>query len=344
MKIIVRVFAAALAIVLIAVVAVWFSPALQDRLLVRLTQQAFSATAPRPYDGLQVFMCGTSSPLPAPGRAQACVAVTAGADLYLVDAGARSPHNFSLAGVPLDNLRAILLTHFHSDHIAAIGDFNLLSWVAGRPQPLQVIGPEGVAQVVNGFNQAYAQDSGYRTAHHGAALMPPHLSHLQPRTIEPGIVLDREGLIITAFAVDHAPIEPAVGYRFDYRGRSVVVSGDSVATPSLRHAAAGADLLLHDAISLPIVQALEAGARAAGLERQAKIFHDIQDYHASTDAVYALAEEAGVGQLGIYHFIPPPRNALFGIMFRRNAPRGVLFTEDAMRIDLPAGGRDIEVH
>lgn len=344
MRPLIYVLAAVLALVLVAAGAVLIFPALQDRLLARFAEQAFSTQRPPPYDGLQVFMCGTSSPLPAPDRAQACVAVTAGADLYLVDAGARSPHTFNLAGVPLDNLRAILLTHFHSDHIAAIGDFNLLSWVGGRPQPLQVIGPQGVAQVADGFNLAYAQDSAYRTAHHGAALMPPHLSRLQPRTIEPGVVLDKDGLTITAFTVDHAPIEPAVGYRFDYRGRSVVVSGDSVAAPSLRQAAEGADLLLHDAISLPIVRTMEAGARAAGRERQAKILYDIQDYHASTDSVYALAQEAGVGRLGLYHFVPPPRNALLEIIFRRDAPPGVLFTEDAMRISLPAGRKDIEVH
>ena len=320
------------------------STTVQDALLRGMVGAAFSRTPEEPLDGLRVFMCGTSSPLPAPDRAQACVAVTAGEHLYLVDAGARSPQTFSLAGVPLTNLRGIFLTHFHSDHIAAIGDFNLLSWVAGRPEPLEIIGPVGVDQVTAGFNQAYAQDSTYRIAHHGEALLPPHLSQLRPRAVEPGIVLERDGLVVTAFAVNHEPVSPAFGYRFDYRGRSLVVSGDTVADDRLRQAAEGADLLLHDAISLPIVQALEAGAREAGLDRQVTIFADIQTYHASVKDVYALSEQAGVGKLALYHFVPAPRNALFREIYRRDIPSDVVFTEDAMRFDLPAGSKEIEVN
>ena len=319
------------------------STTVQDVLLRGMVGAAFSRTPEEPLDGLRVFMCGTSSPLPAPDRAQACVAVTAGEHLYIVDAGARSPQTFNSAGVPLTNLRGIFITHFHSDHIAAIGDFNLQSWVAGRPEPLEVIGPIGVGEVAAGFNQAYAQDTAYRIAHHGEALLPPHLSQLRPRVIEPGVVLERDGLVVTAFTVNHEPVKPALGYRFDYRGRSLVVSGDTVVDDSLRQAAEGADLLLHDAISLPIVQAFEAGAREAGLGRQATIFADIQTYHAATEDVYALAEQANVGQLALYHFVPAPSNALFREIFRRNIPSDVVFTEDAMQFDLPAGSKKIKV-
>ena len=88
------------------------------------------------FDGLKITLCGTSSPLPAPGRAQACVAVETPEHLYLIDAGSGSAATANLAGIPTAKLRAILLTHFHSDHISDIGDFNLNSWVAGRPAPL----------------------------------------------------------------------------------------------------------------------------------------------------------------------------------------------------------------
>ena len=113
------------------------------------------ASAGTTYDGLKITLCGTSSPLPAPGRAQACVAVETPKHLYLVDAGSGSAATANLAGVPTEKLRGILLTHFHSDHISDIGDFNLNSWVAGRPQPLQVIGPDGVDRIVEGLNITY---------------------------------------------------------------------------------------------------------------------------------------------------------------------------------------------
>jgi ribonuclease Z len=331
-------------IVLIAVVlAVVYALAIntrigQDLLLDRLIAAAMrAAPEPPPEGGLRVFMCGTSSPLPAPGRAQACVAVMADDRLYLVDAGAGSPAVATLGGLPLENLRAILLTHFHSDHIAAVPDFALNSWVAGRPQPLEVVGPEGVERVVAGFNDAYALDGGYRVTHHGADLLPPALHDLVPRTIEPGVIVDEGGLVIRAFEVDHRPVEPAVGYRFDYGGRSVLITGDTVMTPGVINAAKGVDLMLADALSLPIVQAMERAAGDAGAARRAKIFHDIQDYHASVWSLGDAAAEAGVGRLALYHLVPPPRNALMENVFLREVPEGTVLTEDGMIFDLPAG-------
>lgn len=335
---------AALAIVSAGFIAMVGTERGQDLVLARIAVATMSSDdEAAPYDGIRVFMCGTSSPLPAPDRAQACVAIAIGDRLYLVDAGAGSARVASLAGLPLQNLRAVLLTHFHSDHIAAVPDFNLNSWVAGRAEPLAVIGPEGVNDVVEGLNQAYALDRDYRVAHHGADLLPPELGIMQPIAIEPGVILDEFGLIVRAFLVDHAPIAPAVGYRFDYLGRSVVVSGDTIATASLEEASANADLLLHDAISVPIISTLAAAAATAGRDRPAKILHDILDYHASTTDLVGLAERAGVRQLALYHLIPPPQNMLMERMFRRGLPSSVLLTEDAMVFELPANSTAIDV-
>ena len=137
--------------------------------------------------------------LPAPGRAQACVAVETPDHLYIVDAGSGSAATAQLSGIPLGKLRGILLTHYHSDHISDIGDFNLNSWVAGRPAPLQIIGPEGVGRIVEGLNITYELDRGYRVAHHGAELLNPELGILQSRTIEEGVIVDEDELRITAF-------------------------------------------------------------------------------------------------------------------------------------------------
>ena len=120
------------------------------------------------FEGLKVTLCGTSSPIPAPGRAQACVAIETPDHLFIVDAGSGSAATAQLANIPQDKLRGILITHYHSDHISDIGDFNLNSWVAGRQAPLLVIGPEGADRVVDGLNMAYELDRGYRVAHHGA--------------------------------------------------------------------------------------------------------------------------------------------------------------------------------
>ena len=155
-----------------------------------------------------------------------------------------STDNVNLLRLPTARLDGLLLTHFHSDHIAEIYEVNLGSWVNGRPAPLTVFGPRGVDEVVEGINVSYRQDRIYRVGHHGEALLPPALGVLAHKTIEPGVILDDGQLKITAYVGEHPPIEPAVGYRFDYRGRSVVISGDSNVSDSTRQITEGADLLL----------------------------------------------------------------------------------------------------
>lgn len=302
-----------------------------------------NATIDTDFDGFKVTMCGTSSPIAAEGRAQACVAVETPEHLYLVDAGSGSATVANLTGIPMAKLRGILVTHFHSDHISDIGDHNLYSWVAGRPAPLQIIGPEGVGKLVDGLNIAYELDRGYRVAHHGEELLDPELGVLESMQINEGVILEQDGLSITAFEVSHPPIEPAFGYRFDYEGRSVVVSGDSLVTDTIIEMSDGADLVLHDAMMLRVVQTLEGFSRTAGNIRIATVLHDIQDYHANTDDLQRLVDSANIGQLALYHLVPSPRNALALTAFSNAVPEGALLTEDGMVFSLPAGSEAITV-
>lgn len=295
------------------------------------------------FDGLKITLCGTSSPIPAPGRAQACVAVETPEHLYIIDAGSGSAATANLSAVPMGKLRGILITHFHSDHISDIGDFNLNSWVAGRPEPLQIIGPTGVERIVDGFNMAYELDRGYRVAHHGAELLNPELGTLQSKTIGEGVIVDQDGLRITAFEVSHPPIEPAFGYRLDYGGRSVVISGDSLVTDKIVEISNGADVVLHDAMSLQLVRGAEGMARTTGNTRLATVLQDIQDYHATTEDLNRLISEAEIGQLALYHLVPAPRNAMALRAFSNDIPEGALLTEDGMVISLPAGSEEIGI-
>ena len=300
----------------------------------------FSDTA---FEGLKITLCGTASPLPAPGRAQACIAVETPDHLYVVDAGSGSAATAQLSGVPLNKMRGILVTHYHSDHISDIGDFNLNSWVAGRPTPLQIIGPDGVDRVVEGLNIAYELDRSYRVAHHGAGLLRPELGVLQSRTIGEGIIEDKDGLRITAFEVSHPPIEPAYGYRLDYGGRSVVISGDTLVTDKIIGLSDGADVVLHDAMALQLVQGAETLSRRSGNTRLATVLHDIQDYHATTADLVRLADEADIGLLALYHLVPAPRNAMAIAAFNGDLPDGAVITEDGMVILLPANSDEIMV-
>ncbi len=340
-----RIATALVVVAAVGAIVYWFATQTrvgQDLVLERMLSTLIEGQEPLDPDSLHVFVCGSASPLPAPGRAQACIAIVAGDDLFLVDAGSGSAQVTMLGRLPVASMRAIFLTHYHSDHIGAIGDHNINSWAAGRSAPLQIVGPEGVEEVVAGFNRAFAMDAAYRTQHHGMALMPPEFGLLAARTIEPGLVHDEDGLRIRAFAVDHAPVAPAFGYRFDYRGRSVVVTGDTVVVPSLVAAAEGVDLLLTDALAEHLVLAL-ARANEQANPRGAQILRDVLDYHAHTDDLVALAERAGVGQLALYHLVPAPANAFMEDVFRRGLPDDVILTVEGMRFELPVGSDEVRV-
>jgi ribonuclease Z len=320
-------------------------PAVQDRLIERGTAAiAKRGATPFPESkSLRVYVCGSASPL-GMGQAQACIAVITPEHFYLIDSGVGSTDNVNRLGLPMNRLQGLLLTHFHSDHIAEIYEMNLASWVQARPQPLTIYGPQGVDEVTNGVNASYRQDRIYRTGHHGADLLPPELGVLQHKTIAPGVILEDGDLKITAYVSEHPPIDPAVGYRIDYRGRSVVISGDSNVNGATMKIVDGADLLLHDALSLPIVSTLSEALAAANQPRQSKIVADVMDYHASTDSLIELGEKSNVGMVAFYHLVPVPPNALLADVFLRGAPDNFVLTKDLMWFELPINSDDIIVN
>lgn len=322
-------------------------PSVQDRLFTRALEKNFTPRAAALWtgDGLGVYFCGTGSPLPSSKRAQTCTAIFAGGRFFLVDSGTGSWENVQRAGIPGDRLDGIFLTHFHSDHIGDIGEADLGSWVAGRAAPLMIYGPTGVDRVVNGLNEEFALDHVYRTAHHGKAVAEPRsagLAFTQFDGAGEARVFERDGLIVTAFAVKHDPVSPAVGYRFSYQGRSVVVSGDTAFSDNLVEASKGADVLIHEAQANHMVEKMQAAAAKAGNARLAKILGDIPTYHTSpTDAARA-ANDAGVGDLVLTHLTPAPDNAVAKRLFLRGVAdiraTHVKLAEDGMAILLPKDG------
>ena len=125
---------------------------IEDALFARVLRSNFAAEVPS-IDGIRVVVCGSASPLGNdPDRAQACIAVMTAEHFLLFDAGARSPLRMAQARLPMRRLDGVFLTHFHSDHIAAIPDVNLASWVAGRRSGLTVYGPSGVDRVIKVFS------------------------------------------------------------------------------------------------------------------------------------------------------------------------------------------------
>jgi len=297
-------------------------------------------------DELSVALCGTGTPLPDPTRAGPCTLIAAGEDLFVVDTGIGSARNLLLWRLPLEKVAAVLVTHLHSDHIGELGELRLQTWVAGRRAPLKVYGPPGIERVVGGFNEAYAIDSAYRVAHHGADFLPPAAADLTavPVSLDgatAAVPIDRRGLTVTAIRVDHGPVKPAYGYRFDLAGRSVTVSGDTAADEDLARAARGTDVLVHEALSPELVKIFEDAATRGGRPRAAQVFHDIPGYHTSPIEAARIANQAHARLLVLTHLLPILPNAIAERAFMRGVgavrPDGVTLGHDGLLLRLPAG-------
>ena len=335
--------AIALALYLLAMGALR-SERVQDALLARaVTALAGSQPASATADSLRVFVCGSASPLGMTDQAQACIAVVTDEHFYLFDVGAGSNRNLARASLPMFRLDGIFLTHFHSDHISEIYEANLSSWVQGRPQPLKVFGGEGVAELVSGVNATYSFDREHRIEHHGEALLRPDLGILEPELVTATTVIEDGDLRILAYQASHPPVDPSLGFRIEYRGRSVVISGDSNVTDATLSISGGADLLLHDALSVPAVTSLSEGFAAEGRARISKIMADVVEYHASLESIIELGSQTDIGMVAYYHLVPNASNALFTRFFERDLPDNYLIATDRMWFDMPVGSKDIVV-
>jgi ribonuclease Z len=305
-------------------------------------------------DGLHLTLCGAGSPLPDPNRSGPCVGIVAGQNLFVVDAGSRAGRNLNQMGLPAGRVQAVFLTHFHSDHIDGLGQLAFQRWAGGtQEEPLPLVGPTGVELVAEGFNRAYELDASYRVAHHGERAMPPEAAGLDPRPFpvpEPGkplVVWEADGVKITAFRVEHEPVEPAVGYRFDYGGRSLVVTGDTIKSKEIERMSQGVDLLVHEALAAHLVELMAAAAREAGAEKRAKILNDILDYHATPVDAAETAEAAGARHLLFYHIVPPLIIPGLDVAFLQGVDDAysgdVTLGRDGTRVSLPSGSDSIEV-
>jgi ribonuclease Z len=335
----------AVVVALAAAVAYLFQKPIGAAIFQRAAQEAPGRDELANLDGgLHLGLCGTGSPMPNPRRAGPCNVIVAGSQVFVVDMGENGNRNLNLMGISTADVDGLLLTHFHSDHIDGIGPLMLFHWTRGASAaPLPVHGPAGVEQVVAGFNAAYALDRTYRVAHHGEKVVPRRGGGATARPFEMAgssvVVLQSQGLTVTAFTVDHDPISPAVGYRFDYRGRAVCISGDTAKSANLIAVCKGADVIVHDALQPRMVKDIEAAFAAEGNTNTAKIFADIQDYHASPEEAAESAKAAGARMLVLSHLVPPlPFAYLYPAFLGDAAARfdgPIVVGEDGMLFSLP---------
>ena len=241
---------------------------------------------------------------PQPGRTRhmtAHVMLSSGA-AYVLDCGLGVTNQFARTGIPFSKLRSIFITHHHPDHNIEYGPLLVVGWVQGLPPNVRAFGPPPLKQLTEDFLRAYKATIDFWAEdfkmHPLAAVDVSEVSVAGP-------VMQDDNVRVSAIVVEHPPVKPALGYRFDFKDRSIAFSGDTAPLKAVAEMAKGADVLVHEAMYVPAVEAFVRGQIAAGRPVKLESFmaHMKAD-HTPVEDVGRIAQEAGVKTLVLSHLSP----------------------------------------
>ena len=249
--------------------------------------------------GTRLILLGTAGgPAVKKTRAQPANAVVVGGDIYVVDAGDGVSRQLALAGLSVRDLRAIFITHNHSDHVADYGTLLLRAMASGLRTPVDSFGPPPLEAMTVAYLDYMRWDVELRVKDENR---PPLGSLVRTHDIAgAGIVFEDDNVRVTAVEVPHGAAEPAYAYRFDTPDRSIVFSGDTSRSEALIELARGADILVHEILNM---DAIDATVNRTDPGNEALKRHIIEA-HTPMREVGEVATEAGVGKLVLSHFVP----------------------------------------
>ena len=262
-------------------------------ILLALCSATFAQSVPC---SMEVVLLGTGFPAPDPDRAGPSTAVVVNGRYYIVDAGRAVTMRLAALKPRMPQIEAVFLTHLHSDHTEGLPDLYDTAWVMGRKIPFELFGPEGTQEMSDAMEKFFAVDIHIRSQL--TEMLPPEGAKVNVHIVREGEVYKAPGVSVTAFLVDHGPVKPAFGYKFQACGKTVVISGDTTDSPNLVKFARGADILVNE-VFLPGAFTHDRRDVAAMLE----------SYHTSAAQAGRMAAEAHVKQLVLTHVIRPPNSA-----------------------------------
>jgi ribonuclease Z len=259
------------------------------------------------------------------------ILVEAGNETLIFDCGRGATQRLYQLKVPYAEANALFLTHLHSDHTVGIPDLWLTGWIMGRDVPLRVWGPAGTKKMMKYLAEAYEYDVYVRRD--VDEKLPGPGAVIVAKDIDQGVVYENAGVKVTAFTVDHGPVKPAFGYRVDFAGHSVVLSGDTRYSENLIRFSQGTDVLIHEVIDPEAYH--EVNNTFTSEQRQKVITH------------HTLPEQAGTvftkvkPKLAVYSHIVPPDVPDVVLHTRKTYSGPLEVGEDLMIIEI---GEKIEVH
>ena len=216
---------------------------------------------------------------------------------YVIDCGYGVSRQLIAAGIPLNKLRYLFITHHHSDHNLEYGPLLYNAWITGLPIKIDAYGPAGLRKMTTDFFNYQKFDIDTRIPDEGRPdprrLVTPH------EFVSAGLVMQNVEVKVSSFRVRHPPIKQSYAYRFDAKDRSVVISGDTAYVPELATFARGADVLIHEVMYLPGVEDL-----LRRLPNAKRLRAHLMAAHTLPEEVGKIAQQAGVKTLVLSHFVP----------------------------------------
>ncbi len=253
--------------------------------------------------GTKLVLLGTAAgPVPGRSRQMTSHVMLSNGAAYVLDCGMGVTNQYARTGIPFSALKSIFITHHHADHNIEYGPLLIVGWIQGLPLDIRAFGPPPLQQMTDDFMRAYKQTVDFWAEDF----------HMQPLTkVEvkeisgAGPVMQDDNVKVSSIVVQHPPVKPALGYRFDFKDRSIAFSGDTVPLDAVATMAKGADVLVHETMYVPAVEKYIRGQIAEGRPVKFEPFmaHMKAD-HTPAEDVGRIAQEAGVKTLVLSHLTP----------------------------------------